>query len=153
MNKNWTLNPVIFLLSDIVKNTVRIKRESTICNHSAMNTPTSCYNLNCQAIGNEMNLLVSFSVFILLYKNSVLQHQQKNSPWGFAIILQLYIKDIISIWPLIPNHKTYLAFMTPGQYCNSQGVQCHSRWLSGNQAISCHMLSYRSFNTMRKYFI
>lgn len=136
-----------------MKNKVRIKTESQRCNYNAVNTPTSYHNLNSQAIGNGMNLLVSFSMFTLFSKNFDLQPQQKYSLWGFTVILKLYIKDTISIWPLLSNHKTHLAFMTLGQYRESQRVQCDSRWLSGNQAIFSQIFFYRSFDGIGKYFM
>lgn len=61
------------------------KRESKVWNYDAAGAPTSCYNLRCQAIGNEMNLQVSFSVFILFSKLWSSASEKKNLPWGLLL--------------------------------------------------------------------
>ena len=115
-DKSWMLNPAVFIFA------LGITGESP----RYATPPTSCHNPNRQDIGNEMNfLLVYFSVFILFSKNSDLQHQQKISPWGFAVVLRLCVTYIINIWPLVPNHQTHVAFVTPDSTVNPKG--CNNR--------------------------
>lgn len=117
---------LFLLISGISESKVRVQKESKVWNYDAAGAPTSCYNLHCQAIGNEMDLQVSFSVYFVSKTLIFSIRKKKKLTLRVAIIPHVYIKDIISIWPLVPSHITHLNFMTPGLYRKSQGAQCHT---------------------------
>lgn len=123
------------------------------CNDNTINTLTSCCNLNCQATGNEINLLASFSIFILFSQNYDLQHQQKKIHLkGFyypTIMHKRYYKHLA--FGSQPQNKSRLydsriVLQVPSSAMSQQAI----KWKPSN--IFPHTF-YRSFDRMQKYFI